>query len=86
LLWFFEKKEMIFLGATTTIVTSRSHSWMTIHLLCGECFSIKWFMIIGFGGVAPNQCLVGQTNFGGCCINGISSPSFIVDVDWHNTT
>ncbi len=34
--------------------------------------------------MATSPCVVGKTDFGGCCINGISSISIMVDVDQHS--
>ncbi len=56
------------LEPTTSVVTSTYHSRITIHLPFGECSSIRWFLVISFGGMVPYSYLVGQTNFCGCYI------------------
>ncbi len=82
--WFAWPTIKIFWGATMNVVTFATHSKVSIHLHFRKFSSILWIMVSSFGGMATNPCLVGKTNFVGCCINEILNTSLIVM--WTNIT
>jgi hypothetical protein len=67
------------------VVTSTTHSKVFVHLHFRKCSSILWVMVANFCDMATNPwCLVGKTNFVGCCINKILNT--LVIVIWTNIT
>ncbi len=82
--WFAWPTIKIFLRATMNVVKSTTRSKVSIHLHFIKFSSILWVMVASFGDMATNPCLVGKTNFVGCCINEILNTSVIML--WTNIT
>jgi hypothetical protein len=82
--WFAWPTIKFFWGATMNVVTSTTHSKVSVHLHFRKCSSILWIMVANFDDMATNPCLVAKTNFFGCCINENLNTSVIVM--WTNIT